>query len=548
MKEQRLSDDEIERRLGAMATPPPPIPSSLYGYVRELPNEYPMSGSWRRMPLLRRPRRRLMAAAASIAAVLVLALGGSLLMQVTKSPPAGLPSGSSSATPTGTPSPSPSASGPKTTVVWFIGLGTGSQPNQLQVEEDFINRYNATNTDNIYLQGSIISPGGPPTDIFTPRIAAGEIDIVGPISIEGRAGFRGDWLGLNDEIAKNGTDLSVYPPALLNTFKNSAGQYESLPYLEFPAFIFYNKDLFSAAGLPDLPTKVGQTYMGQDWTWAELATIAKQLTVDTSGKKSTDLGFDPANIKDYGFDTQWIGDLRRFATPFGAGSYVASDGKTAQIPPVWEQAWKWYYDAMWTYQFAPTGAERTAADMGDGTTAATGRVAMELSWQWAISSFGASTESGKPASKYAHWDMGVLPSNNGVTTDPIDTDSFVINKYSKNPDAAYKAMLAMMADPALMATYGEMPVGQSMQAAYFKTAQAGVDAQFPKNPITWSVLTEMLKYAASPTHQDSMPNYSKATADDQAFYLQLQSKGGLNLDAEIAKLKAKLQADFKAAP
>jgi hypothetical protein len=546
MKEQRLSDDEIERRLGAMATPPAPVPGSLYGYVRELPNEYPVSGSWRRMPLLRRPRRRLLAAAASIAAVLVLALGSSLLMQVTKSPPAGLPSGSASATPTGTPAPTPSASGPRTTVVWFIGLGTGSQPDQLRVEEDFINRYNATNTDNIYLQGSIIPAGGPPTDTFTPRIAAGEIDIVGPIGIEGRAGFRGDWLGLNDEIAKNGTDLSVYPPALLNTFKNAAGQYESLPYVEYPAFIFYDKDLFSAAGLPDLPTRVGQKYMGQYWTWDELATIAKQLTVDLNGKKSTDPGFNAAKIRSYGFDTQWISDLRRFATPFGAGSYVASDGKTAQIPPVWEQAWKWYYDAMWTYHFAPTGAERTAADMGDGTTAATGRVAMELSWQWAISSFGASTESGTPASKYAHWDMGVLPSNGGVTTDPVDTDSFVINKYSKNPDAAYKAMLAMMADPALMATYGEMPVGQSMQAAYFKTAQAGVDGQFAKNPITWSVLTEMAKYAASPTHQDPMPNYTRALNDDKAFYLKLQGRGGLNLDAEIAKLKAKLQADFNA--
>jgi hypothetical protein len=173
---------------------------------------------------------------------------------------------------------------------------------------------------------------------------------------------------------------------------------------------------------------------------------------------------------------------------------------------------------------------------------------MDLAWDWAISSFGASTDASKPASKYGRWDMGVLPSNDGVTTVPIDTDTFVINKKSKVPDEAYKAMLAMMADPNLMVSYGAMPVDPSLQAAYFKTAQTGVDSQFANNPITWSVLAEMVKYAASPTHQDPFPNYVKGTTDDQAFYTLLQTKGGLNLGAEIAKFKASLQADFNAAP
>jgi multiple sugar transport system substrate-binding protein len=181
-------------------------------------------------------------------------------------------------------------------------------------------------------------------------------------------------------------------------------------------------------------------------------------------------------------------------------------------------------------------------------TVATGRVAMDLAWSWAVSSFGLSTASGTPASKYQHWDMGVLPSNDGVTTDPVDADSFFISKYSKNPDAAYKAMLAIMADPSLNPVYSGMPADPSRQAAYFKTQQAAVDAQFADNPITWSMLTEMAKYAASPTHQDPFPNYVQGTTDDQAFYTKLQSKGGLDLEAEIAQFKATLQADFDAAP
>jgi ABC-type glycerol-3-phosphate transport system substrate-binding protein len=440
----------------------------------------------------------------------------------------------------------PSASVAKTKVVWNTFFGSGSQPNQVTAEQAFIDRYNATNTDNIELTLQYWLPDCADCTFDTFLAQGGASDIIGPIGIQGRVGIHKYVLGLNDLIAENHTDLGAFPPALLATFKNAAGQYEGLPYDEFPAFIFYNKDLFKSAGLPDLPTQVGEKYMGQDWTWDALATIAKQLTVDVNYRKSIDAGFSPSQIRTYGFDAQWVNDLRRFATSWGAGSYVAADGKTAQIPAVWEQAWKWYYDAMWTSHFAPTNAERSAADMGTGTTVATGRMAMDMAWSWAISSFGASTDSGAPASRYAHWDMGVLPSNGGVTTDPVDSDTFIIGNYTKVPDAAYKAMLAIMADPTLMAMYGAMPVDQSMQAAYFKAAQAGVDAQFVDNPVTWSVLIEMARYAATPTHQDPFPNYVRGTTDDQAFYTRLQSKGNLNLNTEIAKFKAKLQADFTA--
>jgi multiple sugar transport system substrate-binding protein len=461
-------------------------------------------------------------------------------MRVTKSP-----SGFTTPTPTGTLSATASASTARTTVAWNAAIGGGHAP--VMAEVDFVNNYNATNKDNIQIEVQTWLPSCMNCD-FADDIAAGTVDLVGPLSIGDFPRLSDYRLGLNDLIAKNQTDLSAYPPALMNTLKNSAGQYVGLPYIEYPAFIFYNKDLFKKAGLPDLPTKVGQQYMGHDWTWDELATIAKQLTVDTSGKKSTDAGFNPARIKTYGFDTQWISDLRRFATPFGAGSYVAADGKTAQIPAAWEQAWKWYYDAMWKSHFAPTNAERTAAAMGNGTTVATGRVAMDLAWPWGVYSFGPNdangTSTASPAPSFKHWDMGVLPSNGGVTTDPIDVDTFMITKNSKHPDAAYKAMLAIMAAPSLRG--GGMPADPSLRPAYFQTAQTAVDKQFADNPVSWSVLAEMARYAGTPAFNAVTPNYVRAETDDQALYTELQSQGSLNLDAEIAKFKATLQADFKA--
>jgi multiple sugar transport system substrate-binding protein len=483
----------------------------------------------------------------TLAAVPVLVLsacgGGGATQTATTGTSASATTGASNLTPSQSAAPAG-----KTKVVWFIGLGAGSQPVQLQAETDFVNKYNDSNTDNIFLQVSII-PNTNAIDVLKTQIAAGKgPDIVGPVGIQGRAGFPGVFLDLTAAAAAAKTDLTVYPEKLLNAMKMGKDGLIGLPYAIYPGFIFYNKDLFAAQSLPNLPVKVGDKYNGADWTWDALTKLAKQLTIDTAGKKSTEAGFNAAKIKQYGYDMQWVGDIRRFTSAFGAGNYVGADGKTAQIPDAWATAIKWYYDAMWTSHFAPNNAQRNASDMASGTTISTGRVAIDLIWTWAISSFGTVDAAGKSTSKYKAWDMAVIPSNGGVTTSPVDVDTFTIMKSSKVADAAYKAMIAMEADSGLAVAYGALPAITAQQDAYFKSAQAGVTAQFPGNTVTWSVATEMLKYAASPTHQDPFPNYVKGTTDDQAFYTKLQSTGGLNMDTELTKFKATLQADFDSAP
>ena len=194
----------------------------------------------------------------------------------------------SSAASSGAPaSATPTVAPGKTKIVWFIGLGSGSQPNQLQAETDFVNKYNDTNTDNIFLQVSIV-PNSNATDTLKTQIAAGKgPDIVGPVGIIGRAGFPGVFLDLTAEVASNKTDLTIYGDKLVNAFKMGSDGLIGLPYVLYPGFIFYNKDLFATQNLPALPATVGTQYNGKDWTWDTLATIAKQLTIDTKGKRST---------------------------------------------------------------------------------------------------------------------------------------------------------------------------------------------------------------------------------------------------------------------
>jgi len=154
---------------------------------------------------------------------------------------------------------------------------------------------------------------------------------------------------------------------------------------------------------------VGDQWNGKDWTWDTLATIAAQLTVDKKNKKSTDVGFDPANIATYGIDFQWA-DGRRMASCFAPGSFLSANG-TATIPDAWKAAWTWYYNAMWKTHTAPTLKAVDSPLLANGSTVASGNLAMAVSWPWAISTYGSLDKTGKTTAKIDSWDIAVMPSS-----------------------------------------------------------------------------------------------------------------------------------------
>src|ERR1035437_337603 len=104
----------------------------------------------------------------------------------------------------------------------------------------------------------------------------------------------------------------------------------------------------------------------------------------------------------------------------------------------------------------------------------------------------------------------------------MDADTFTITKASKNPDAAFKAMVAIMADPTLMKVYGGEPAKTADQAAYFTAFDATLAPIFPGNKVTWSVLGEMQTHPPSPATtmsiEANMPNFIQASNDYGAFY------------------------------
>jgi multiple sugar transport system substrate-binding protein len=451
----------------------------------------------------------------------------------------------------GTATPSATSSSAATPTVdpavvrWFVGLGSGTQPTALdewRMQKAFVKDYNESQPA-ISLQLEIV-PNANAYDILKTEIAAGNApDIVGPVGVRGRNGFSGVFLDLTGEISKHNYNVNRFPQPLVDFFKQGGDGQIGLPYLIYPGFMFYNKDIFEAAGLPDLPTKVGEPYRGKTWDWDNLSEIAAELTFDGNGKKSTDVDFDANKIVQFGIDFQWA-DGRRMASCISSGSFVGADGK-ATIPDGWKYAWNWYYDAMWVKHFAPTGKYINSALLNNGTTVSSGHIAMDASWGWAINSYGTLNANGATTAKFAKWDIAVMPSYSGKTSSPMDADMFVILESAPHPDEAFEAMLAIMADPALQEWYGGMPADPAPQQAWFDSFDEALAKVFPGNQVTWSVMQEMTKYPAIPSHEADMPNFLKVIGLYGAFYTKLQSgPAGLNVDAELTKLQSDIQAAF----
>jgi multiple sugar transport system substrate-binding protein len=450
--------------------------------------------------------------------------------------------GSPAASPTPRPSTSPTLAPANATVIrWFVGLGKGNDAEQISAERSFVRSYNATQK-SVFISLEVVPSAGAAETLQLELANGIGPDIVGPVGVAERDGFNDDFMDLSPEIARASFDTTKYPSAMVNLFRRADGAQIGLPYLIYPGYVFYNKDLFAKAGLPDLPKHVGDQWNGSDWTWEALAGAAAQLTRDKAGKKAADAGFDPGNIVQYGLDFQW-GDARSMASCWAAGSLVGADGK-ATIPEAWSAAWAWYYDLIWKRHVAPPTKVVNSDLLNRGSTVGSGKVAMAVSWAWAIPTYGSLDSHGSSLAQFGGWDIGVLPARDGVTSSPIDADTFAIVNGTAHPEAAFRAMVDIMADPSLQAAYGGMPAAKADQDAWFAKEDAFLAPIFPGNKISWSVLQEMENYPANPSPEEDVPNAAAVNNLLSGFYAKLQGSGGLTMANEVATLQRQIQNAF----
>lgn len=422
-----------------------------------------------------------------------------------------------------------------TKIVWYIGLGTGSQPDQIPVEKAWAEKFNKSQTEACVVLTVVYNTGTNSYDALKAMIAAGNApDIVGPVGKMGRASFQGAWADIEPLAKEAGFDLTKYDPALLE-FTKDEGVLVGIPFALFPSMIYYNKALFDEAKLPYPPQKVGEKYQGKDWNLETFTELARKLTVDKNGNDATNAKFDPKNIKQFGFFEQWT-DARGVAVFFGGGlPYDPKDPKTAVIPEHWKQSWKWYYDGVWKNYFMPNSDYQNSDLLAKGNPGSSGNVAMWWCHTWYTCCFDLSK---------TKWDIAVLPTINGKVTAKLHGDTFAILKASKNQKVAFKVLTKMVTDTGLMEFYGGMPADPKDRPTFF----AALDKKAAPNKINWSVAEEMLKYPDLPNHEAWLPNMIKANDLFTAFRTKMDQTPNLNMDEEIEKLRKDLDAVFKAAP
>jgi multiple sugar transport system substrate-binding protein len=442
-----------------------------------------------------------------------------------------------------TPAPIPVGPGPNGGVVvrWFIGLGAGTQPPQIAAELPWISAYNASQKD-VYLQYEIVDNTQAGNILKTEIAANNAPDIIGPVGVEGLNLFADQLLDVKPLIQSTGYKSTGVDQSLVDFF-NSLGQNGAtvgLPFAVYPSFIFYNKALFDEAGLPYPPAKVGDLYQGKPWDLAALRDLAMKLTVDKNGKDATNAAFDPANVVQWGFDSQYMDNYnaRGETAFFGAGSLLAADGKTAVVPDYIAAGEKWYNDGVWKDHFIPN-ANQVASDLlGAGWEFGSGNLAIDEGHTWFTCCV--TPPAGKKAFKFG---FAVNPTVNGKITSPLHADTFSILKTTKVPDSAFKALTAMVASVELLTAYGAMPADQTKQQAWFDS----IDANFPGMNLDWDVAKAMLAYPDIPNHQSWVPDYPKVRSAMQAFGNNVRTTSGLDMAAELAKLQKTLQGIFDAA-
>ena len=469
-----------------------------------------------------------------IASMVLAACGGG--QPAATEPPAQEPAATDEPAATEAPAEEP-ASGDKVQIRWFVGLGTGTNPEQVAVQEEVVADFNASQ-DDIELVLEIV-PYDSARDTLATQIASGAgPDIVGPVGWGGSNGFYGQWLDLTPYMGD--FDTSVFDPALIEFYQTEEGQV-GLPFAVFPGAMYFIPAIFDEAGLNYPPQTYGEKYVMPDgtevdWNWETVTEIAKLLTVDVNGLNSTEEGFDPTQIVQVGYSPQWQHPNSVATFYGGAAKIFEGDAKgeyESTIPDSWKEAWRWYYEGMWGEQpFIATGPLSGAPEFGNGNVFNTAKAAMALTQTWYTCCLADFATAGN------EFQLAIQPMGaDGEVHGRIDADTFRVWKGTPNHEEAFEVLsyLITTGGDKLLPIYGAMPAIASKTEAFFE--QKSKDYPFVTEE-SWDVFNQGLAYPDTPSAEQYQPNWTEAFARQQTFMDLMNNTppDQFDFDAEFQKL------------
>jgi multiple sugar transport system substrate-binding protein len=166
-------------------------------------------------------------------------------------------------------------------------------------------------------------------------------------------------LDLSPYVQQEGYDLTKLDDNAVRDFTLADGRQMGLPRDLNVIALFYNKDLFDAAGV---------AYPDDTWDWAKLVDVGKQLTKDTNGDGKPD---------QWGLYTETT-DMENAWSSFvwqNGGDVIAPDGKSIALDtPQAAGGIQFLQDLIWKDKVVPDPA--LFAETGDAFEQ--GKAAMEI--------------------------------------------------------------------------------------------------------------------------------------------------------------------------
>ena len=313
----------------------------------------------------------------------------------------------------------------KTELTWAMWVAGTEDTNAWQKVAD---EAGAAAGVHITLQGSTFS------DHFTKmstQLAAGDAPCLVAVQSLRTAQLKDGMLPLGDLVKSNNVDLSVFDRSMTDGLSADGNLY-ALPYDVGPMMMFYNKDMFAAAGLPQ--PKPG-------WTTAEFLEAAKKLT--TGGKYGI-----AANPNDLAIESQVLA--------FNGGRVLTPAGKLDLGNADFARGLQWVSDLTSVQKLSPQypGGDNLFYASNQFTS---GAVAMSIDGPWSL----------LDTKSKARFNVGVttLPAGPGGGKTYSAGSGWGISKNCATPDKAFAALKEMTGAKIL----GEL--GSAGRALPARTAQ-----------------------------------------------------------------------------
>jgi multiple sugar transport system substrate-binding protein len=412
----------------------------------------------------------------------------------------------------------PMAEGEKVQIRWFVGLGTGTNAEQIAVQEEVVADFNGSQ-DKIELVLEIVTNEAS-VDALATQIASGNgPDIVGPVGWTGSNAFFGQWLDIGPLIEASGFDTSIFDPALVDSYQTEDGQV-GLPFAVFPAAVYYVPAMFDELGLAYPPSNYGDQYEldGEmvDWNWDTFSEVARRLTIDVNGLSAIDEGFDRNEIVQVGYSPQWQTHVN-YMSSYRAGAARIVEGEpgnySVNYPESWKEAVRWLYDGIWGEQpFTANGALSGSPEFGNGNLFNSGRAAMAITPLWYTCCLGDFRDAG------LEFQAGTLPlGDDGQYHGRVDADTFRVWIGTDHPEEAFTVLSYLITDGAdkLLPIYGALPAIPEKQEPFFEVKSQ--DYPFVE-PQTWEIFKAGLAYPDAPSAEQYQPNHTEAWNREQAFF------------------------------